>query len=55
MNITFLKDMGNNYFVDAVIISNLSTEKEIQEALHCQVIRGTLVERNVLSLNSKNE
>lgn len=29
--------------------------KEIQEALHCQVIRGTLVERNVLSLNSKNE
>lgn len=29
--------------------------KEIQEALHCQVIRGTLVERNVLSLNSRNE
>lgn len=29
--------------------------KEIQEALHCQVIRGTLVERNVLSLNSGDE
>lgn len=29
--------------------------KEIQEILHCQVIRGTLVERNVLSLNSGDE
>ena len=33
MNITFLKDMDNNYFVDAVIISKVSTEKEIQEAI----------------------
>lgn len=33
MHITFLKDMGNNYFVDAVIISKISTEKEIQEAI----------------------
>ena len=31
MNITFLKDINNNYFVDAVIISKVSTEKEIQE------------------------
>lgn len=29
--------------------------QEIQEILHCQVIRGTLVERNVLSLNSGEE
>ena len=48
MNITFLKDMNNNYFVDAVIISKVSTEKEIQEAI------DKIKEKGLENYNYKN-